>query len=253
MLPLTLTPRCDRILWKTTVHPELDIEEVNSGSYRRTRVGQFIAHALRPISTRARSSIGSLDLLPPIPKSPEFLPSPPSSDGDVLDNAAPFSRFVSPAKSLQHSKSIETFPNPERPALPRQQMHAGGVPLRRSLSATPSPQMHAIASSTSNGSPSLPSTPGDVTLTPPPVPPKDHILVPTPTRWRFFPNFLSREPTQDLIPQHERPPTPEPTPAPPRKGDVVCLSYRTLDDRQMRRLEGRSDHRPVIGSYAVYI
>lgn len=39
----------------------------------------------------------------------------------------------------------------------------------------------------------------------------------------------------------------------PRKGDVVCLSYRSLDDRGMRRLEGRSDHRPVIGVYAIYV
>ncbi|KAI0249898.1 hypothetical protein BJV78DRAFT_1362618 [Lactifluus subvellereus] len=39
----------------------------------------------------------------------------------------------------------------------------------------------------------------------------------------------------------------------PRKGDVVCLSYKTLDDRGMRRLEGRSDHRPVIGVYAIYV
>jgi hypothetical protein len=39
----------------------------------------------------------------------------------------------------------------------------------------------------------------------------------------------------------------------PRKGDVVCLSYRTLDDRGMRQLEGRSDHRPVIGVYAIYV
>jgi hypothetical protein len=39
----------------------------------------------------------------------------------------------------------------------------------------------------------------------------------------------------------------------PRKGDVVCLSYRTLDDGGMRRLEGRSDHRPVIGVYAIYV
>ncbi|KAI9440125.1 DNase I-like protein [Lactarius indigo] len=36
-------------------------------------------------------------------------------------------------------------------------------------------------------------------------------------------------------------------------GDVLCLSYRTLDDRGMRRLEGRSDHRPVIGVYAIYV
>ncbi|KDQ24592.1 hypothetical protein PLEOSDRAFT_52409 [Pleurotus ostreatus PC15] len=38
----------------------------------------------------------------------------------------------------------------------------------------------------------------------------------------------------------------------PRKGDVICLSYNTLDDKAMRRLEGRSDHRPVVGSYAIY-
>lgn len=38
-----------------------------------------------------------------------------------------------------------------------------------------------------------------------------------------------------------------------RKGDIVCLNYRTLDDRGMRRLEGRSDHRPVIGVYAIYV
>ena len=39
----------------------------------------------------------------------------------------------------------------------------------------------------------------------------------------------------------------------PRKGDIVCLNYRTLDDRGMCRLEGRSDHRPVIGVYAIYV
>ena len=39
----------------------------------------------------------------------------------------------------------------------------------------------------------------------------------------------------------------------PRKGDVVCLSYRTLDDRGMRRFEGRSDDRPVMGVYVIYV
>lgn len=32
----------------------------------------------------------------------------------------------------------------------------------------------------------------------------------------------------------------------PRKGEVHCLLYKSLDDREMRALEGRSDHRPVI-------
>ena len=32
----------------------------------------------------------------------------------------------------------------------------------------------------------------------------------------------------------------------PKKGRIECLLYKALDDREMRILEGRSDHRPVI-------
>lgn len=32
----------------------------------------------------------------------------------------------------------------------------------------------------------------------------------------------------------------------PRRGTIECLLYKALDDREMRVLEGRSDHRPVI-------
>lgn len=32
----------------------------------------------------------------------------------------------------------------------------------------------------------------------------------------------------------------------PRHGEVECLLYKSLDDKEMRLLEGRSDHRPVI-------
>lgn len=32
----------------------------------------------------------------------------------------------------------------------------------------------------------------------------------------------------------------------PRRGVVECLLYKSLDDQEMRALEGRSDHRPVI-------
>lgn len=56
-----------------------------------------------------------------------------------------------------------------------------------------------------------------------------------PKRWFF--NFRSRD--------HGPSPSPANSTDPPssrqpkyRKGDVVCLSYRTLDDQQMRRLEG---------------
>ncbi|MCO5583325.1 hypothetical protein L7F22_037235 [Adiantum nelumboides] len=41
----------------------------------------------------------------------------------------------------------------------------------------------------------------------------------------------------------------------PRKGEIECLLYKSLNDREMRMLEGRSDHRPVIfvGSIGVGI
>ncbi|KAK4687734.1 hypothetical protein P7C73_g2391, partial [Tremellales sp. Uapishka_1] len=38
-----------------------------------------------------------------------------------------------------------------------------------------------------------------------------------------------------------------------QKGEVVCLHYGTIDDEGMRRLEGRSDHRPAIFAAAVYV
>ena len=37
-----------------------------------------------------------------------------------------------------------------------------------------------------------------------------------------------------------------------RRGQVECLSYSSLTDSEMIRLEGRSDHRPVIGSFLAW-
>lgn len=70
----------------------------------------------------------------------------------------------------------------------------------------------------------------------------------TPSLWRFLPAFLSPTHHQGNIA-----PGVKYAPPSPLKGHVICLAYNTLDDRGMRRLEGRSDHRPVIGTYAVYI
>jgi hypothetical protein len=36
-------------------------------------------------------------------------------------------------------------------------------------------------------------------------------------------------------------------------GEVQVLHYGTLEDAEMRRLEGRSDHYPLIFSAAIYI
>lgn len=44
---------------------------------------------------------------------------------------------------------------------------------------------------------------------------------------------------------HAPAPPPKPVLIGPTKGQVECLSYKSLDDSEMRALEGRSDHRPV--------
>lgn len=82
--------------------------------------------------------------------------------------------------------------------------------------------------------------------------------------WRFFPSFFGRDITEgdafkdspldthtpdrerELLQEREKEKR-------PRRGEVRVMSYRSLDDQEMWRLEGRSDHRPVIGSYVVYI
>ncbi|QRV74734.1 phosphoglycerate mutase family protein [Ceratobasidium sp. AG-Ba] len=80
---------------------------------------------------------------------------------------------------------------------------------------------------------------------PPPVaPPKDE------SRWWFF-NRRQSEPPEPPPPAEPEPQTVEQEEH--KRGDIVCLSYGTLDDRAMQRLGGRSDHRPVLGTYAVYI
>jgi hypothetical protein len=92
----------------------------------------------------------------------------------------------------------------------------------------------------------------------PPLPSRFLTATPTPStagprRWfSGFGNFLSRDTT--LQPAMTEFPIVPPKPKPKHKrGEVVCLDYGTLDDVRMRNLEGRSDHRPIFGTYSVYI
>lgn len=208
-----------------------------------------------------RESYASTSSVPSTTSTPQPDSAPPSP---APENTALFSRFVYPAdpiEPLSRSKSTEHLPVVEKPPLPRIASNDLDVRIKRSNSASQRPL--EVAHSASSASPRrrattfVSSMPGHAPVTGKSrnTPAKlDHpyIPLPTPSRWRFIPSFLSsnNSTASNVTPVATSPP--ELPARPPRKGDVVCLSYATLDDRGMRRLEGRSDHRPVIGSYAVY-
>ena len=205
-------------------------------------MGQFFLNAFRPRSRRgSTSSSNSSDshILPVPPKTAPLIQTfaetmytsgNRSSSNDVLPLVA----------NSPISSSLATTSN-------KPPSHNHDKSRRRSPAGSPRSRKTSGSSfqATASLSPSNPSA-----NIPPPLPPKDTLMV-TPSRWRFL-HFLSRDPA----------PTPTELTEPltitadntgPKKGDVLCLSYNTLDDKGMRRLEGRSDHRPVIGSYIVYI
>ncbi|KAF9466458.1 Endonuclease/exonuclease/phosphatase [Collybia nuda] len=247
---------CDRILWKSTVIPDPEPEEEEAFEplqRPRNRVGQFFANALsfRPLSARARKdSIASTATTSTYATATSQEESP-SSTPAMLDSSGPISRFIQPPERLDkfpYSRSIENLPIKSSTKASTRDVDIG---RRRSNSVTSSskpPPLNLETTRRATASAALPSAPMIS-----PIPSKDH----TPTssfRWRFLPSFLSHTSsvTQsstsiDPVASADIPPIL------PRKGDIACLAYNTLDDRGMRRLEGRSDHRPVIGSYAIYL
>lgn len=248
--------RCDRILWKTTVEPdpEPDLLAIDASTRGRSKVGQFFANAFRPLSARVRreswaSSVTSVaNSIPPNPTSPQ-------SEPPELQSNAPFSRFVYPNNprstspvgvALSQTKSQDNISTAVKPYLPRRASNELDARIRRSTSSVSSSSSKVEASPRARA-----STVGGFVSAPLVI--KDSIhQPPTPSRWRFFnPFHNSGTASSTNIPQELPPVTPNPEVR--RKGDIVCTSYDTLDDGGMRRLEGRSDHRPVIGTYAVYI
>jgi hypothetical protein len=220
----------------------------------RTRVSQFFVNALRPLTNRGRrestSSTSSSELYP-LPPENAYISTVSPTHGEstnVLDDASPFARFVKRSRSNDVLRATET-PSPTLPSLTRSKSSSSQYKQHRSVSAGQS--FHSQSSPSTCGMPSHSSSPakdtGYVDL-PHPTSPKDP-TIDIPSRWRLFP-FLNRDAPDSPIEHRE--PIPDHA-SPPKKGNVICLSYNTLDDRGMRRLEGRSDHRPVIGSYAVYL
>ncbi|KAH9848408.1 DNase I-like protein [Lenzites betulinus] len=266
---------CDRILWKTTIKPDHGSDTEDDESQRfmplRTKMGQ-IFHALRPSSMRSRrdstwsmnhpeipqhpASAGDqpLHLLPPL--TPQF-PGRTSLETRQASSPSPtYSRGNHPRR-LPQVRSVDSFPKTTgNYAIYRAQSHeppqitvggGGSVPMRHANTISPVVNVGALSAS-----PVQTVVDQDNSLEPATAPNSSSSTGPPVFRWLL--PFLYRDGTQQPVAQPaESPGTPRPSAPPPRRGDVVCLKYDTLDDRGMRRLEGRSDHRPVIGSYALYI
>ncbi|KAF7424338.1 hypothetical protein PC9H_009645 [Pleurotus ostreatus] len=231
---------CDRILWKTTVKPEELPESDDPEPRRGGFVQQFWANLRRSRGSTITSITPHLDSN--AHQSPEVFPSSP-----------PFSRFVTPPSPLpRQSVSHEHLPPPTGmwPFVLRHGRQ--GVALRRSMSVASDPPLIVEDRKHPQRRASVPVGPLGT-----PIPNQGLIEshkdetpkgASTPKRRSLLPAFFTWDHNTSSPSQL----TASETTIRPRKGDVICLSYNTLDDKAMRRLEGRSDHRPVVGSYAIY-
>ncbi|KAH9943712.1 DNase I-like protein [Amylocystis lapponica] len=252
---------CDRILWKSTVQHEEEVEEYAEPEIQapRTRMGQIL-YALRPLRNR-KDSYGSSVEASPIGQPADGIPSASSStDGHHERHSSPVRRSTSsrpsrPSSHLSRSKSDDSFPTTMTMHLARSHSHVGSA--EDAPHARPAgPSVPFVRAKTMS-----PNAPADWSSLPvahhasPDSPPVLPAIAPTPVffpRWRNLVPFLHRDVPAQATAMTSQVSLVEP-PVAHRKGDVECLGYDTLDDRGMRRLEGRSDHRPVIGSYAIYI
>ncbi|KAI0671976.1 hypothetical protein C8Q78DRAFT_1078711 [Trametes maxima] len=266
---------CDRILWKSTIRElESDTEDGESQRFMplRAKMGQ-IFHAFRPSSLRSRRdstwSLNHPDVSQHPPQVGEHtvhsrpalqLPPRPNLDKRQLPAASvpsPTKTRTHPLRRLSQVRSVDSFPKPsptDGRTLARTLSQDGpskapappsvGVPMRHANTISPV----LSVGGTPIAPPAVAGSPLDASLTP-----NSSSTMGAPV-FRWLLPFLYRDGAQQGIqPATEPPGTPKPPAPPPRRGEVVCLKYDTLDDRGMRRLEGRSDHRPVIGAYALYI
>lgn len=235
--------RCDRVLWKSTVQPDPEPEEDESfdfpASRPRTRMSQFFANAFRPLSGRARrgsyssfTSAASVTTSATTDADVSATDSIPASP-EQTEQIAPFSRFVEPpGRVLSHSRSNEVFNvNPKPPAAARTLSTEG---LHRSKSSSSPSPPSPMPLSRSRRATVSPDSLGPLTTAL-----QNHSRITTPSRWRFFPSFLSHGSTQSNSSHDASLSIDTLPPRPPRRGEVLCLNYNTLDDRAMRRLEGK--------------
>lgn len=239
---------CDRILWKSTVKPDVgevdvDMQEVTKS---RNRVATLI-QALRP-KVRFDSGDWSNSEDSPQKQDPSTRPSAPivRAQAEHPQPRPLISNLPKSPRFTRHSRSVEAIARADL-GLSRPSSKAQESSIRHSVPNGVLSANHM----------NLPTIDAD----PPPALTGDELTeqclykdpTPTPpasTRWRFFP--FRRDTSQTVATQATQA-TQDSWASQLTRGEVVCLGYNSLDDRGMRRLEARSDHRPVIGSYAVYL
>ncbi|KAF8599695.1 DNase I-like protein [Ceratobasidium sp. AG-I] len=161
----------------------------------------------------------------------------------------PFARLLHPhlhnpsGPGLIHAVSMEPQPQPSVIVSP------GATPRPRSFSTSEGREKPTVGSPPRGVSVGTPRRP-DISVDSSPA----QTLVSSPndnsSRWRFFRPFTrdSTAPTMVAEPEPEPEPEPESKVQTRRRGEIVCVTYGTLDDKAMQKLGGRSDHRPVIGT-----
>ncbi|TDL25516.1 DNase I-like protein [Rickenella mellea] len=257
---------CDRILWKSTVQPEeyedVETETPDQRLGFRPRVAHWLALSFLTRVMRNRkpshSSQASGDTIQS--SSTELGPSALSTTQGQTDGATWLANFSSrvfnlgndptrPPK-LHKSRSVEVAnasahpplsPPPQtgdNPRRPRGRSYSLALPKPTSDSPTtdsPRQGSNTQIQTSSNPSPLVPARGSHSRKGP----------------WSKL-TLRSRE-SSNTPTRASTPLATDLHPRRPRRGDVIPLSYDTLDDQAMHRLEGRSDHRPVIGSYAIYV
>ncbi|KAL5525973.1 hypothetical protein ACEPAG_7311 [Sanghuangporus baumii] len=269
---------CDRILWRTTIRPEPASEDESSdlrGSALGPRMRAFFSQAFRPNSSRARTtsltslpSISTANVAPPLPEKDSPRPATARSDSQLLmDQVSLGSEKESALLKVKSLVSVVNMRNARNPKLLKSRSIEPTSTTPLITSSTRKRRSRAYSAMPVISAPVV-TLPEDATAVaemanqePPPVPPKDHVarLRTTSNRgWLRLPFFNRDTEIEPLAASltYETPQNQEPPPAKPhkpRRGEIVPLSYKSLDDQATRHLEGRSDHRPVIGSYVVYI
>jgi len=246
--------RCNRILWKSTVEPGPDSDYNESEAPHpksRTCVGQFFANIRMWYRKCSHSSSTSSEVSTPS----HSVPGSPMSTSVGGRDLVPFSQLITPeVVSLGFINNINIATVKKTPDT---SLHSFSIDQTqskaKSILKTRGPS-HAGTTPAKLGPPSARTLPIELV----PVTTIETFRN-SPHRWRFLPFFWG-DSSRTTAPTDSSLNLGESTEMiassitnRPRKGDVVCFGYNSLDDRAMRRLEGRSDHRPVIGSFVIYL